>query len=586
MWCALRHYIHYHFNVIFGALCAIISITILTSYMSVNHYISDYIFKSDTKNIHAQLQLVKNNLITDLNNKILMVENINFGLLEVKSIQEKTQSHEVMKVSFGMVFDQNGEVEDATRTKKYVDQVASAGGVIKLSDVYLEGDKPLISITVPRSNTEGDIFVLDLSMIQQQLSSSAVEGSYVELISPNQTVLFSNKSSGDLIELPGTFEVRGKQWQLNGFIDQGFIQKNTNSLNNAITIALLISAFVLIPLGIFFINMAFKPIATLRDIVTDLSQGEGDLTRRVDVQSNDDLGKIAASINQFIDNLQNMMLDVDKANKQIESESNQLSEQTSSNQALLVAHSNETEQIVTAITEMSSTADSVAESAACAAKLTQQATDEAETSKGVVQQAANSVSALVSEVDSMSLSISTMSKDTEQIGSVLEVIGDIAGQTNLLALNAAIEAARAGEQGRGFAVVADEVRALAERTQQSTSEINEMLAKLREGSGNVVNAMETTKVSCQDTVDNNNQVMVSLDSMIQSVVEVNDLTVQIATSAEEQNSVTEEIDRNMLAIQDMISQLNNNGSETVNSTKQLAETSDSLHEIVGRFKLS
>jgi methyl-accepting chemotaxis protein len=571
---------------VFGALCAIISITILTSYMSVNHYISDYIFKSDTKNIHAQLQLVKNNLITDLNNKILMVENINFGLLEVKSIQEKTQSHEVMKVSFGMVFDQNGEVEDATRTKKYVDQVASAGGVIKLSDVYLEGDKPLISITVPRSNTEGDIFVLDLSMIQQQLSSSAVEGSYVELISPNQTVLFTNKSSGDLIELPGTFEVRGKQWQLNGFIDQGFIQKNTNSLNNAITIALLISAFVLIPLGIFFINMAFKPIATLRDIVTDLSQGEGDLTRRVDVQSNDDLGKIAASINQFIDNLQNMMLDVDKANKQIESESNQLSEQTSSNQALLVAHSNETEQIVTAITEMSSTADSVAESAACAAKLTQQATDEAETSKGVVQQAANSVSALVSEVDSMSLSISTMSKDTEQIGSVLEVIGDIAGQTNLLALNAAIEAARAGEQGRGFAVVADEVRALAERTQQSTSEINEMLAKLREGSGNVVNAMETTKVSCQDTVDNNNQVMVSLDSMIQSVVEVNDLTVQIATSAEEQNSVTEEIDRNMLAIQDMISQLNNNGSETVNSTKQLAETSDSLHEIVGRFKLS
>lgn len=571
---------------VFGALFAIISTTILTSYFSVNYYISDYIFKSDTKNIQAQLQLVKSNVITDLNNKILMMENINFGLLDVPAIQEKTESHKVMKVSFGMVFDQNGEVEDPAQTKKYVDQVAAANGQVVLSDVYLESDKPLISITVPRTDTEGDIFVLDLSLIQQQLSKSAVEGSYVELISPNQTVLFSNKSSGNLIELPGTFEVRGKQWQLNGYIDQSFIQKNTNSLNNAITIALLISAFILIPLGIFFINMAFKPIVTLRDIVTDLSQGEGDLTRRVDVQSNDDLGKIAASINLFIDNLQKMMLDVDNANKKIEEESKQLSEQTNSNQSLLMAHSNETEQIVTAITEMSSTADSVAESAACAAKLTQQANSEAESSKEVVQQAANSVSALVSEVESMSMSISTMSKDTEQIGSVLEVIGDIAGQTNLLALNAAIEAARAGEQGRGFAVVADEVRALAERTQQSTSEINVMLAKLRDGSSNVVTAMETTKVSCQDTVDNNNKVMTSLDSMIKSVVEVNDLTVQIATSAEEQNSVTEEIDRNMLAIQDMITQLNNNGSETVNSTKQLAATSDNLHEIVGQFKLS
>ncbi len=571
---------------VFGVLFAIISTTILTSYFSVNYYISDDIFKSDTKNIHAQLQLIKSNVITDLNNKILMMENINFGLLDVPEIQEKTESHQVMKVTFGLVFDQNGEVEDPAQIKKYVDQLVAANGQVVLSEVYLESDKPLISITVPRTDTEGDIFVLDLSLIQQQLSRSAVEGSYVELISPNQTVLFSNKSSGNLIELPGTFEIRGKQWQLNGYIDQSFIQEHTNSLNNAITIALLISAFILIPLGIFFINMAFKPIVTLRDIVTDLSQGEGDLTRRVDVQSNDDLGKIAASINLFIDNLQKMMLDVDKANKQIEEESKQLSEQTNSNQSLLMAHSNEAEQIVTAITEMSSTADSVAESAACAAKLTQQANSEAESSKEVVQQAANSVSALVSEVESMSMSISTMSKDTEQIGSVLEVIGDIAGQTNLLALNAAIEAARAGEQGRGFAVVADEVRALAERTQQSTSEINVMLAKLRDGSSNVVTAMETTKVSCQDTVDNNNKVMTSLDSMIKSVVEVNDLTVQIATSAEEQNSVTEEIDRNMLAIQDMISQLNNNGSETVNSTEQLAETSDNLHEIVGRFKLS
>jgi len=305
----------------------------------------------------------------------------------------------------------------------------------------------------------------------------------------------------------------------------------------------------------------------------------------LDVNTQDDLGKIAAGINQFIEHLQGMMLDVDHSSKQIKQEVSQVQEQSNSNQALVNAHYEETEQVVTAISEMSSTADSVAQSAVSAAKLTQTTSNEAEQSKAVVQEAVQSVSALIDEAISMSESIMVMSNDTNQISSVLSVIGEIAEQTNLLALNAAIEAARAGEKGRGFAVVADEVRALAARTQQSTSDINEMITKLRSGTSIVVSAMENTKASCQHTSRNTALVMDSLDAMTESIAEVNDLTVQIASSAEQQSLVTEEVSRNMTAIQEMIGNINRNGEETVNSTHQLTDTNRQLQDVVGRFKI-
>ncbi|MFA0412195.1 methyl-accepting chemotaxis protein [Vibrio renipiscarius] len=564
----------------------ITSITILTSYLSSRHHISNYINESDTQNINSQISLVKDKLIEDINNKIILAENLNFGLTAINSTLEKTGFHNIIKVVSDLVFTPQGSIDNPNEAQPFISQVAAANGKVTVSDIVYQDGKPLLTIVVPTGNLQGNIFYIDLSDTQALLASSAVDGSYMELVDSNNNILFSNKIDGDLITLPSTFDVRGHQWSLTGYIDNGYILQNTAKLNNAITLTLIISGIIIIFLSVIAVNIVFKPIVSLRNLVTDLSQGNGDLTRRLEIHTQDDLGKIATGVNLFIEKLQVMMLDVAKSSEQIKHEIRAVGENADSNQTLLTAHAKETEQVVTAITEMSSTAESVAQSAANAAKLTHQTNDEANHSKAVVQEAVQSVSALVEEVASMSQSITAMSKDTDQIGAVLGVIGEIAEQTNLLALNAAIEAARAGEQGRGFAVVADEVRALAARTQQSTSQVNEMLTKLRNGNNTVVNAMKTTQSSCQQTSATTARVMDSLDSMTDSIIEINDLTTQIAASAEQQSVVTEEITRNMTSIQDMINDINHNGQKTVNSTHQLTNTNTQLGDVVGRFKLN
>jgi methyl-accepting chemotaxis protein len=235
---------------------------------------------------------------------------------------------------------------------------------------------------------------------------------------------------------------------------------------------------------------------------------------------------------------------------------------------------------------MSASANTVADNAKKTALSTQQTSNEALISKELVTTSSESVKMLVTEVDTASDRINTMHENTQEIVSVLSVIGAIADQTNLLALNAAIEAARAGEQGRGFAVVADEVRSLAARTQTSTAEINEILSKLTSDAGLAVAAMEVTKESCQSTTDNTIRVGAGLDAMVGSIIEVNELSSQIATASSEQSAVADEISHNMSSIQNMVYDLTENGQLTTTSTENLVIANDHLTVLVSRFKLN
>ena len=351
-------------------------------------------------------------------------------------------------------------------------------------------------------------------------------------------------------------------------------------------------ASIQLPLvGLLFVLMVLaisqlgSRLQTLKLNIDALSAGDADLTARIQVKGHDELDNIALSVNRFIAYLQQMMVQVTDATDLITRELAQLDQQTGQARRILGEHASETDQVVTALTELSSTADSVAQHASDSASFTEAANGQAANSRKVVGSASASVVALIDEVDLAAAKVLEMQEDAKQIGSVLGVIGGIAAQTNLLALNAAIEAARAGEQGRGFAVVADEVRALAARTQNSTAEVGSMLSRLTQGVAEAVVAMEQTKRSCQAAADTTGQVTGGLDSMADSVVQIHDLSSQIATAAEEQSRVTEEINRNMVSIRDMLSLLVQNGSQTEQSAATLLGSNRQLLALVRRFKV-
>lgn len=379
--------------------------------------------------------------------------------------------------------------------------------------------------------------------------------------------------------------VNGKKWYLVISVDKSIAYAAVDEALTDAIISSLVMLSIAIILVVTILNVLYRPILTLKDVVLDLSKGNGDLTRRLPVTSDDDLGQISGGINAFITNLQSLMLEVSQSSEHIANSVDQLKNQTDTNNQVLTAHTTETTQIVAAIEEMSATANDVASNAAEASQFTHNTNTQVTDSKSVVTGATKTVSQLVEEVENTATSIIEIGKDTLDITNVLQVIGEIADQTNLLALNAAIEAARAGEQGRGFAVVADEVRALAARTQTSTAEIEQTLNKLRNGSNTAISAMGITKSTCERTVESTSLVANDLDTIAQSVTHINDLNTQIATAAEQQSTVADEITRNMTAIREIVGELSANGEATANETINLAAANSQLKSVVSKFRL-
>ena len=416
--------------------------------------------------------------------------------------------------------------------------------------------------------------IANKTLEQQVLNNGSGEFNYIKN-GNEQQVVYSN------IELLG-----GKQWHVVIDIDKSIAYAFLDEqLMSSIITA---SSLIILTLILLILTLAkiYSPIISLKHRITDLAKGDADLTQRLNVEGNDDLAEIAQGVNTFISQLQTMMSEILTSSAEISNGIEQLHKVSASNDQALNVHAGETQQAVAAITEMSASANTVADNAKQTSLSTQQASDEAVISKQLVASSSESVQALVNEVEIASQRINTMHENTQEIVSVLSVIGAIADQTNLLALNAAIEAARAGEQGRGFAVVADEVRSLAARTQESTAEINELLNKLTDDAALAVNAMNTTKESCQNTTDNTTSVGTGLDSMAGSIIEINELSSHIATASSEQSQVAEQISYNMASIQDMVHELTQNGQLTSASTESLSAANARLADMVNRFKLS
>ncbi|MDH5484166.1 MAG: methyl-accepting chemotaxis protein, partial [Gammaproteobacteria bacterium] len=310
---------------------------------------------------------------------------------------------------------------------------------------------------------------------------------------------------------------------------------------------------------------------------------EADLRKRIEIHGNDGIDKLGNLFNELLEKFHGTISQVSNATTQLAFASSQVSQITQSTTDDIIRQQKDTDQAATGMNEMTATVQEVAQNASTAADAAENAENESNIGKQVVNTTIQSINSLANEIENAHTVILKLQTDSEQIGSVLDVIRSIAEQTNLLALNAAIEAARAGEQGRGFAVVADEVRTLASRTQKSTQEIQEMIEQLQQGSNNAVDVMEMSKKRAQESVDHASQAGTALDNINQSVVSINEMNNHIATSANQQSQVAAEMDLSLVNISQVANTTAEGAQNTLLQSQELEKLASHMQELMRKF---
>nr|WP_085695026.1 MULTISPECIES: methyl-accepting chemotaxis protein [unclassified Pseudomonas] len=337
--------------------------------------------------------------------------------------------------------------------------------------------------------------------------------------------------------------------------------------------------------GMLLANTILRPLNLMKANLDDIAAGEGDLTRRLAITSQDELGELAGSFNRFVDKIHGLVRQITEMTSQLTGLVTQVSDQAHRSDQAMERQRHETDQVATAINEMSAAAQEVAKSAQNAAVAARQTDEEGQAAKRVVAGSIQQIHALVDDIRHSGVSLDSLQQDVSSIVGVLGVIRSIAEQTNLLALNAAIEAARAGEAGRGFAVVADEVRALASRTQISTQEIQGMIDRLQAGTQSAVEAMRRSSEAGDGTSAQANQAGASLDAMAELIATINSMNAQIASAAEEQTAVAEEINRSVHQIAVAVDSVADETQFGAQTSRSLAELGQRLGRLVGQFRI-
>jgi len=333
------------------------------------------------------------------------------------------------------------------------------------------------------------------------------------------------------------------------------------------------------------VNSIRTPLRDVHNAMNEIARGEGDLTQRLPIRGNDEITAIARSFNTFITQIQDLVKESKNASEILSRLSEEISSISSETRHLTDDQLQQTDQAATGSNEMSQTIHEVAGNAERAASAATDVAENANSGKSTMEKTQQRIGHLAKDIQQSCEVIQGLQAETDSIGSVLDVIRGIAEQTNLLALNAAIEAARAGEQGRGFAVVADEVRSLASRTQESTEEINKMISRLQEQAASAVRSMEENAKNSEDTAESAHIALESISSISSAVNTITEMSLSIASAVEEQSAAANEISGNVIRIAESSGHIADNMRKTETSSHKLSESSSAMVNLIQRFKV-
>ncbi|WP_212798716.1 methyl-accepting chemotaxis protein [Pseudomonas sp. St316] len=352
---------------------------------------------------------------------------------------------------------------------------------------------------------------------------------------------------------------------------------------NWVVMLLVVSTGLTLLFAWLLTNSITKPIANALSAAEEIAKGN--LTRPIVVDGSDEAGRLLRAMSTMQEKLRDTLQRISGSATQLASAAEELNAVTDESARGLTQQNNEIEQAATAVNEMTSAVEEVARNAVSTSEASKNATTSAGDGRDLVQETVSAIERMSADVQSTATLIGNLANESRDIGKVLDVIRGLADQTNLLALNAAIEAARAGEAGRGFAVVADEVRALAHRTQQSTSEIERMIGSIQSGTEHAVDSMRNSTERAESTLNIARGAGMSLDTINTAIVEINERNLVIASAAEEQAQVAREVDRNLVNIRDLSVQSATGANQTTAASAELSRLAVDLNSMVGRFSL-
>ncbi|NBF01919.1 HAMP domain-containing protein [Pseudomonas sp. Fl5BN2] len=460
--------------------------------------------------------------------------------------------------------------------QRAMDAIAQRNQMIEAARVSYE---PLISS--PEEQAAYDQYIKLLSEHRE------LENRLIQLSQDNQLEGMQKLLNSDLMESADTInKVLEQLVKINTQYSETSDQEAASQYNkavNLVVILLVLSTGLTLLFAWLLTRSITQPIANALSAAEEIA--EGNLSRPIEVDGNDEAGRLLQAMAKMQEKLRDTLQRISGSAHQLASAAEELNSVTDEGARGMNQQNNEIEQAATAVNQMTSAVEEVARNAVSTSEASQSATRSAENGRDMVQETVSAIERMTGDVQGTASLIGDLANESRDIGKVLDVIRGLADQTNLLALNAAIEAARAGEAGRGFAVVADEVRALAHRTQQSTSEIERMIGSIQSGTEHAVDSMRNSTERAESTLNIARSAGQSLDTINSAISEINERNLVIASAAEEQAQVAREVDRNLVNIHDLSVQSTSGANQTRAASNELSHLAVDLSNLVTRFTL-